>query len=578
MKKFLLGVLAGLLAAGMVAVIVIFAAMRLGQREPSLPDGFVLNLRLEGSLAEVQTTAPLLPSMAEQEPLTVPELYTVFERAAKDPRVKGVYLRPAGIGAGWAKVEEIRRGIERVRKAGKPVYAWLRAPRLKEFYIAAAADRVYLSPEDLLDVKGLRIEATYYKGTLDKLGVKMEVEHAGKYKDAGDIFTRTSMSPETRESMSSILDDLYSRVIAGVAAGRGKTADEVRSLMDEGPFLAPVAKSKGLVDELNYETAARKAITEKAKVKESGFVKDRAYLAAAYSPKTEGKRRRVALLVAQGDIVRAGSTSLFGEEMLLEPGKMSSLARDIASDRTIDAVVVRINSPGGDAVASDEILAAMKELSKKKPLVISMSDLAASGGYYMAMTGDPVVAEAGTLTGSIGVIYGKPNIKGLYEKLGISADTLTRGKHAGIDSAVEPLTPEGRAKLREGVDFIYAGFLRKVAEGRNRKVEEIEPNAQGRVWLGSQARERGLVDELGGLSKALELAAAKAKFGKDDDIRITVYPRKKSFIEQLLNLPDASMSKADPAAAWLRSKVPAGTAAWLSGGMLRVMPFSVDFN
>lgn len=578
MKKFLLGVLAGLIAAGMVAVIVVFAAVKLGQREPSVPDSFVLTLRLEGSLAEVQTTAPPLPSMAEQEPLTVPELYTVFERAAKDPRVKGVYLRPSGIGAGWAKVEEVRRGIERVRKAGKPVYAWLRSPRLKEYYIAAAADRVYLSPEDMLDVKGMRIEATYFKGTLDKLGVKMEVEHAGKYKDAGDIFTRTSMSPETREALTSILDDLYARVLGGVAAGRGKTADEVRALMDEGPFLAPVAKTKGLVDELNYETVARKALTDKAKVKESALVKDRAYLAAGYSPKTQGKRRRVALLVAQGDIVRAGSTSMFGEEILLEPGKMSSLAREIGSDRTIDAVVVRIDSPGGDAVASDEILAAMKELSKKKPLVVSMSDLAASGGYYMAMTGDPIVAEAGTLTGSIGVIYGKPNMKGLYEKLGMSADTITRGKYAGIDSAVEPLTPEGRAKLREGVDFIYSGFLRKVAEGRRKKVEEIEPNAQGRVWLGAQARERGLVDELGGLSKALEMASAKAKFGKDDEVRISVYPRKKSFIEQLLNLPDGSAAQANPAAAWLRMKAPAGTAAWMNGGMLRVMPFSVDLN
>ncbi len=578
MKKFLLGVLAGLIVAGMTVVVIFFAAIRLGQREPSLPDRFVLNVKLEGALSEVQTTSPPLPSMADQEPLTVPELYSLFDKAARDPRVRGVFLRPAGISAGWAKVEEVRRGIEKVRKAGKPVYVWLRAPRLKEYYLATAADRVYMSPEDLLDAKGMRIEATYFKGTLDKLGVKMEVEHAGKYKDAGDIFTRTSMSPETRESMNSILDDMYGRVIATLAAGRKKSPEETRALLDDGPFLAPIAKSKGLVDELNYEPAARKAATEKAGVGDLALVKDRAYLAAGWSPKTSGKRRRVALLVAQGDIVRSGTSSPFGEDQLLNPGQMSALAKEIAADRTIDAVVIRIDSPGGDAVASDEILSAMKELSKKKPVVISMSDLAASGGYYMAMTGDPIIAEAGTLTGSIGVIYGKPNIKGLYEKLGISADTLTRGRYAGIDSSIEPLTPEGRAKLREGVDFIYSGFLRKVAEGRKKTVAEIEPQAQGRVWLGSQAHERGLVDEIGGLSKALEVLAAKAKFAEDDEIRISTYPRKKSFFEQIFNMADTGIVRANPASAWILSNAPAGTAAWLSGGMLRVMPFSVALD
>ncbi len=578
MKKFLLGVLAGLILAGMTVVVLAFAAMRLSQREPSLPDRFVLNVRIEGSLAEVQTTSPPLPSMEEQVPLTVPEIYSLFEKAAQDPRVKGVYLRPSGLAAGWAKVEEIRRGVERVRRAGKPVYAWLRAPGLKEYYIASAADKAYLSPEDLLDAKGLRIEATYFKGALDKLGVTMEVEHAGKYKDAGDIFTRTSMSPETREAMNSILDDSYNRILAGLASGRKKTPEQIRALLDNGPFLAPVAKNEGLVDELNYEPAARKALVEKTGVGESGVVRDRAYLASGWSPKSQGKRRRVALLVAQGDIVRAGAASPFGEDMLLEPGEMTSLARQIGSDRLIDAVVIRIDSPGGDAVASDEILAAMKELSKKKPVVISMSDLAASGGYYMAMTGDPIVAEAGTLTGSIGVIYGKPNVKGLYQKLGISSDSLTRGRFAGIDSAVEPLSPEGRAKLREGVEFIYSGFLRKVAEGRKKSVDEIAPNAQGRVWLGSQARERGLVDELGGLSKAIELVSAKAKFGKQDTVIITTYPRKKSFFEQLFGMQDSRSATANPAAAWLLANAPAGTAAWLNGGVLRVIPYSIDLR
>jgi len=578
MKKFLLGVLAGLIVAGLTVVVLAFAAIRIGQRQPSLPDRFVISVRLEGSLAEVQTTSPPLPSMEEQQPLTVPEIYSLFRKAAEDSRVKGVYLRPSGLSAGWAKVEEIRRGVERVRKAGKPVYVWLRAPRLKEYYVASAADRVYLSPEDLLDAKGLRIEATYFKGTLDKLGVSMEVEHAGKYKDAGDIFTRTSMSPETREAMNSILDDSYARITAGLAQGRKKTPEQLRALLDKGPFLAPVAKNEGLVDELNYEPAARRALTGKTGVGESGVVKDRAYLAAGWAPKTQGKRRRVALLVAQGDIVRAGTASPFGEDTLLDPGEMAALAKQISQDRLIDAVIVRIDSPGGDAVASDEILSAMKELSKNKPVVISMSDLAASGGYYMAMTGDTIVAEAGTFTGSIGVIYGKPNFKGLYGKLGISTDTLTRGKFAGIDSAVEPLSAGGRAKLREGVDFIYSGFLRKVAEGRKKPVSEIEPNAQGRVWLGSQAHDRGLVDELGGLARAIELVSAKAKFAKQDSVTMSVYPRKKTFFEQIFGLQDARTAAADPATAWLRSKAPAGTAAWLSGGIMRVMPYSIDLH
>lgn len=577
MKRFLLGVVAGVIIAAVACVVLLFASMKFASRPPSIADKTCLVLRLEGPLPETAPPSFPLPAFEDRAPLTVLEVHRALKSAARDPRVKGVVLQPRGLGAGWAKIEELRAGIAEVRKAGKPVYAWLESPGMREYYLATAADRVYISPEDVLNVKGLRLEAMYFKGTLDKIGVEVEIEHAGKYKDAGDVFSRTSMTPETRESLNSILDDLYPRLMSGIGAGRKKSPEQVRALIDEGPFLAPKALETGLVDELTYQRSVSEKLARQTETQVEDFTGVRRYLeAGAWSPK--GPRRKVAVLIAQGDILRTGSSGGFGEEEIITPATISRYARRIADDNSIAGVVVRVDSPGGDAIASDEILQELKRLSERKPLVFSMSDLAASGGYYIAMTGDPVVAQPGTLTGSIGVVFGKVNLKGLYGKLGVSVETLKRGRFADIDSSAGPMTPEGRVKLREGIDFIYKGFVRKVADGRKRKVEEIEPLAEGRVWLGSQAKDRGLVDQLGGIDAALEILREKAKLGKDTVLALEVYPPKRSLFEQLFTRGEEIAAPAPDGVRLLLKQAGPGVAPFLAGGMLRVAPYRLEFR
>lgn len=575
MKRFLLGVLAGVVIAGVSVVVLFFASLKLADRTPSVPDRFVLVVRLQGAMPEVSSTSLPFPGLEGQMPLTVVELYRVLRNAAQDSRVAGVFLVPAGAQAGWGKMQELREGIAAVRAAKKPVYAWLQSPGMRDYYLAAGADKVFAGQEDLIDVKGLSLEATYFKGSLDKLGVRVEIEHAGRYKDAGDTFTRTGMSPETRESLDALLDGIYGRILSAVAEGRGKSVEEVRSIVDQGPFVAPRAQEAGLLDGLMYEREARESLAEAAGVGKDAVVTARRYLGAL----PRGKGKRVAVLVAQGDILRVSSGGFLAEEQAITPRAMGRMIRAIREDNSISGVILRVDSPGGDAVASDEILSELKALSSKKPLVISMSDVAASGGYYIAMTGDPVLAYPDTVTGSIGVIYGKVNIQGLYDKLGISTEILKRGANADIDSAVKPLTPDSRRKLREGVEFIYDGFLKRVAEGRKRPVEEIAPVAEGRVWLGADARERGLVDDLGGLTLAVDKIREKAGLGSDEAVRLVVFPERKSLFQQLMQKDEDTVESAPFSAgrALLKEAGP-GIAPWLAGGMLKSMPFRLEIR
>lgn len=576
MKRFLLGILAGVLIAGVSVVVLFFAGLKLADRKPSVPERFALVVRLEGGMPELSPASLPFPGLEGQSPLTVVEMHQILDGAARDKRVAGVFLVVSGAQGGWAKMDELREGLAAVKAAKKPVHAWLATPSMKDYYVAAGVDRVSVAPEDMVDVKGLRVEATYFKGTLDKIGVQMEVEHAGKYKDAGDMFTRTTMTPESREALNAMLDGLYGRIVAGLAAGRKKTPEQVRALLDAGPYVAPKAKEAGLVDELTYERQARETLTQAAGVGKADVVAARRYLASGGAA-AGSKAKRVAVLVAQGDILRVSGDGLLGEEQVITPRAMARQIRRIAEDDSIAGVVLRVDSPGGDAIASDEILSEMKGLSKKKPVVISMSDVAASGGYYIAMTGDPVVAYPGTITGSIGVIYGKVNVKGLYDKLGITAEVMKRGQNADIDSGIAPMTPEGRKKIRESVDFIYDGFLKRVAEGRRKKVEEVAPVAEGRVWLGVDAKERGLVDELGGISTALKKVREKAGMTPDQALRLVVYPERKSLIQQLLQREEETVEAAPLGVRQILLKeAGVGVAPWLAGGMLRSMPYRLE--
>jgi protease-4 len=282
----------------------------------------------------------------------------------------------------------------------------------------------------------------------------------------------------------------------------------------------------------------------------------------------------VALLVGQGGITRGNpDDSGLSDEGITSAG-FDKLLRQVGSDKDIKGVIVRIDSPGGEVTASDEIWREMMLLRAKKPLIISMSDTAASGGYYIAMTGDPVLAYPGTLTGSIGVVFGKPDLHGLYDKLGVTKDTLQRGRFAGIDSDYKPLNDAELAKLREGIDASYKEFVNKVAESRRRPFAQIEPLAQGRVWLGSQAKANGLVDELGGMDRAVELIKQKAKIPAGEKVSLVPYPARRNLIDLLMN-----RSADNSAEAKLRALVNNWqTRIWLKGGYLRLMPYSISMR
>jgi protease-4 len=408
----------------------------------------------------------------------------------------------------------------------------------------------------------------YFRKTLDKLGVTVEVEHAGKYKDYGDMFTRSDMSPETHEVMDSLVDGLYGDLVEHIAAGRKKTAADVRAIIDQGPFTATQALKAGLVDSLAFEDEMWSALQEKLHGGEPHRVAADDYLKVPLESVGLGGKSRIALLVAQGDIVRGSPNDNGADESDLTSYGFDKLVRSVRNDSSIKGVVLRIDSPGGEVVASDEMWRELNLLGKKKPMVISMSDVAASGGYYIAMTGDPIVAYPQTETGSIGVVFGKPDLHGLYDKLGITKDAVERGKHADIESDYTSLTPEERAMLRSGIDESYRDFVGKVAAARHRKFDDIEPLAQGRVWLGSQAKSNGLVDELGGLDTAIALVKAKAKIPASEQVNVVVYPGRRSILDMLLHrsTDDALESKLAQVFG------PAPFHAWMKGGMLRVMP------
>src|SRR5713226_4428783 len=487
MAKFLIGLLTGVILTILLATIVVFSLARFGsEKRAVVRENAVLLLRLEGEIPERPPVEFPLPFFEQHTPSTVKDVWELLRKAAVDSRIKAVVFEPRNISAGWAKLEEIRADLEQFRKSGKPLVAYLKGPSTREYYLATAADRIYMGPEEYLDVKGLRAAMMFFKGSLDKLGVQVEIEHAGKYKDFGDMFERTDMSNETKEVMNSVLDDVYGRLLSTLASARNKTVEEIRATIDEGPFLANQAVSKGLIDSLRYEDQMFGELKDRLKSGEIHKLSHRDYLKVTpASLGLEGKPR-IAFLVGQGDITRGSSSDdIYGEEGIGAEG-FDKLLRRVGSDSSIRAVIVRIDSPGGDAMASDDIWREMNLLSKKKPTVISMSDAAASGGYYMAMTGDPILAYAGTYTGSIGVVFGKPNLHGLYDKLGISLDSVSRGRFALIDSDYASLSDAERQKLREGIDANYADFIAKVAAARKKPVSDIEQLAQGRVWLGDQ--------------------------------------------------------------------------------------------
>ena len=561
MKRFLLGFVIGILFVGLVAVLLVLAAVRFGSRPPTVNSNSALILHLEGDVPEQAPVDVQIPFLQEQTPLTVSENWHILQQAAGDSRIKALILEPKGLSAGWAKMEELRNDILAFKKSGKPVYAYLKGAGTHEYYVATAADQIYMAPEDELDVKGLRAELMFLKGTLDKLGVTMEFEHVGKYKDYPDQFTKTGPSPETIEYVNQILDQYYGNLIDVMAQGRKKSPGQIRASIDRGPFVGSQAQAEGLVDGLIYEDEMFDKAGKLARIT------DRSYSKVIGAD----KGKRIALVTEEGDITRGDDNGDGLSEVGIASDTAIKTMRQVENDSSIDGVILRIDSPGGDGIASDDILHEAKRLSQKKPMVISMSDDAASGGYFIAMTGDPVIAYSNTLTGSIGVFFGKVDLKGLYDKIGLKKELITRGKYAAIDSETAPLTDDERAKLQAEIELFYQGFVQRVADGRRRPYNTIEPLAQGRVWLGSQAKQNGLVDEIGGLDRAIELVKQRAKIGASEKVALVSFPPKRSIYDLLLNRNSDSEVEAKLRA--VLGNMPLRLLA--HGGVMRLMPFTL---
>lgn len=581
MGKFLLGLLTGIIVVILIGVIGFFAVASLRSRPASIADGSTLILHISGDVPEKPAVEFSIPGFADHTSVTVEDVWSMLRRATNDSRIKALIFEPQGTSVGWATMQEIHGDLENFRKSGKPIVAWLQSPTLRDYYMATACTKIYMPPTDLLNLKGLGFQMIYFKNLLDKLGVQVDVEHAGAYKDYGDQFTRASMSPETKEVMNSLADNLYSDLLNTIAKGRGKDAATVRSIIDHGPFLATQAKDYGLIDDIRYEDqifGEMKTTLHQSELKRVSE-KDYATITDASAGLTD--QDQIAYVVAEGSIARGDNYDTDG----LESGAFDSMLERVGGDTSVKAAIIRINSPGGEVVASDDMLRALNLLAQKKPLVISMGDEAASGGYYMAMTGNPIVAYPGTITGSIGVVFGKPDLHGLYDKLGITKDTVSRGKFALIDSDYSSLDPEERAKLKEGIDATYQDFLDKVAKARKTTVAAIEPIAQGRVWLGNQAKDKGLVDQLGGIDTAVEKARQLAGIPASSHVGLVMFPAKKSLWDLVMETAGGDSATAEDV---ILSKAGLGSIRaalhdsrlriWTHGGMLRMTPFSFGFR
>jgi protease-4 len=547
-------ILAFLLVAALVSFGVTAILYFAVSRGPAVPAAATLVLAIGGAPSESDPTDVVGLLTGARTP-TVRAIVESLRKAKVDRRVAAVFLRPTGFSSPyWGKIQEIRDAIIDFRESGKPVYAYLEYGSDREYYLASAADKVFLMPVSTLDLTGVATYELFLRGTLDKVGAYADLHHVGRYKTAVNQFTETGLTEAHREMNVALNGDLYAQIVSGIAGSRGKTEADVRALIDEGPLPGPRALEAGLIDGLAYQDEADAALRAVAASADRATVDLTRY--ARVTPESLGLNRgpRIAVIHVSGAIAsgRSGFDPLNGETVGADT--LNGYLRRVRRDPSIRAIVLRIDSPGGSATASDAIwreLMLTREDNEGRPIVASMSDLAASGGYYVAMAADAIVAQPSTLTGSIGIFGGKFVTGGVYEKLGARIESTSVGRYAEINSPVRPYSPDEAAKVQGQLQAFYDQFVEKVAAARGRTPEEIDQVAQGRVWTGRQAREQGLVDELGGLDRAIDVAKSRAGIDTDAEVQIVIYPPRRTVYELLAG----ELSGEDRAAAWLASRL-----------------------
>lgn len=527
----LLGVALVISMTGFFALYILFG------REPVVPANAMLTLRLGGDLREVAPTE-IVGYLSDLRAPTVRSLVDNLRKAKVDNRVSAVLLRPTGFTTPfWGKIQELRDAVLEFKKSGKPIYAYLEYGGDRDYYLASAADKVFLMPSSPLDLTGVATHELFLRGTLDKIGAYPDLHHIGDYKTASNNFTEKAFTPAHREMDIALTRDLYDQIVRGIAEGRKQTESRVRALIDEGPFLPEDALRAGLIDDVAYEDQVREKL--RAALGKDGSDREidtDDYARVSLQSVGLGRGPRIAVIYAAGTIVsgRSGYDPLNGP--VVGSDTLNKYIRDARKDGSIRAIVLRIDSPGGSAVASDAIwreLMIAKHERATRPIVASMSDLAASGGYYLAMPADAIVAQPSTLTGSIGIYGGKFVTGGVYEKLGAQIESVSAGRNAEMNSPVRRYHADEVKKVREQLQAFYDQFVEKVAESRRSTPEKIDQLAQGRVWTGRQAKDNGLVDALGGLDQAIALAKERAKIAADSDVELVSYPPRKSLYELL---------------------------------------------
>ncbi|PYQ73523.1 MAG: signal peptide peptidase SppA [Acidobacteria bacterium] len=553
-------------------------------REPAVPSNATLVLRVGGDLSEV-VPADVVGYLRGVRTPTVRSVVDNLRKAKADGRVRAVMLKPTGFESPfWGKVQEIRDAVIEFKKSGKPVYAYLEYGGDREYYLATAADKIYLMPASPLNLTGVATYELFLRGTLDKIGAYPDLHHIGDYKTAVNTFTEKGYTPAHKEMDQSLNRDLYEQIVRGIADGRKKNEADVQHLFDDGPFLPEDALRAGLIDDVAYEDQ----VDEKLRAGEQRRQIDSDdYTRISLSSVGLNRGPRIAVIYAAGAITggRSGfdplNGAVVGSDTLIE------YIRQARRDSSVRAIVLRIDSPGGSATASDAIwreLTIAKNERADRPLVASMSDLAASGGYYIAMPAQVIVAQPSTLTGSIGIFGGKIVTGGVYDKLGARIESTSIGRNAEINSPARPFNPEELKKLQEQLQAFYDQFVEKAADSRHSTPEQIDALAQGRVWTGRQAKQNHLVDELGGLDRAIAIAKQRAKIPSENDVELVIYPPRKSFYE-LVSDQFSGSSKSATVGAWLNANLSRGElevlrtmrgplALFRRGEPLALMPFT----
>lgn len=503
---------------------------------PAVPGGSYVLLDLQGNYAERAPDGVLKRLFGEPSP-SLFDVLAVIREAADDSRVAGMVIRVRSLEIGWAKAQDIRDALLRFRNSGKPLRAYLEqefANSTLEYYIASAADTIDLPPAGTAPLSGLVGQYVFLGGVWDKLDIQMNVEKIREYKTFGDMIANKEMSPYQREMENSLLDSLYSQLVSGIANDRNLDPDAVRAAIDASPASAAELQGRHLADGVHFLDQLR---TELLGEKRDFLPADKYGTAGGLEPRDVWPDGKIAVVYGVGPIVTGESESsavtgrvAMGSDTIVE-------AFDKAGDDDdVKAIVFRIDSPGGSALASDLIWRATRRAARKKPIIVSMSDVAGSGGYYIAAGATRILAQPGSLTGSIGVVLTRPNIGGLLAKLGINSETLKRGELADMTSLTTPLTASARAHLVDSMQRVYDVFVQRVSEGRELTPQRVNEIGRGRVWTGEQALANGLVDETGGFFAALDAAKTAVGIPVSRKVELVFYPKQKGLGERLIEL------------------------------------------